>query len=111
MTNPFRSEAEAYRFVVGTLVFFGVIALATALGGHWWGLGVFVVASAVAAWLVFRRSEKQARPAVVPTQGAGDDRKRVLVVANETVTGAKLRDCIRAETASQDASVLVVTPA
>ena len=112
MTNPFRSEAEAYRFVVGTLVYFGAIALATALGGRWWGLGVFVVASAAAVWLVFRRGERQAPPAtVVPTQGAGDDRKRVLVVANETVAGAKLRDRITAETAAQNASVLVVTPA
>ena len=111
MTNPLRSEAEAYRFVVGTLVYFGVIAAATALGGRWWGIGVFVVASAAAAWLVFRPGEKEAPPTVVPTQGTGDDRKRVLVVANETVAGAKLRDCIRAETGSGDSTVLVLCPA
>ena len=37
MRNPFRSEAEAYRFLIGTVVYFAAIAIATALGGRWWG--------------------------------------------------------------------------
>jgi membrane protein implicated in regulation of membrane protease activity len=109
--NPFRSEAEAYRFVIGTAAYFLAIALATALGGRWWGLGVFVVASVVALWLFFRRGAKEKPPVVVPTQGAGDPLRRILVVANETVAGTKLRDAIRAAAGDANAQVLVITPA
>jgi hypothetical protein len=111
MTNPFRSEAEAYRFVIGTVVYFGAIAIATAVGGRWWGLGVFVVASVVALWIFFRRGSKEKPPAVVPTRGADDAQKRILVVANETVAGARLRDAIKTAAEGDKASVLVVSPA
>jgi hypothetical protein len=110
--NPFRSEAEAFRFVIGALVYFGVIALAAALGGRWWGVGVFVAASAVVIWIYFfRRRPAEAPPVVVPTQGADDDRKRIMVVANETVAGQELRDCVRKEAAGAKSTVLVVSPA
>ena len=36
MKNPFRSEAEAFRFVLGTAVYFAAIAIAAAAGGFWW---------------------------------------------------------------------------
>ena len=111
MKNPFRSEAEAYRFVLGTAAYFLAIALATALGGRWWGLAVFVVASVVALWIFFRRGAKQKPPAVVPTRGADDSLKRILVVANETVAGSRLRDAIKAAADDGKASVLVVSPA
>ena len=46
MKNPFRSEADAFRLVIGAVVYFGAIAIAAVAGGRWWGLGVFVVLSA-----------------------------------------------------------------
>ena len=52
MKNPFRSEAEAYRFVIGTVVYFAAIVVATALGGRWWGIGVFVALSVLGPDLV-----------------------------------------------------------
>jgi len=108
--NPFRSEAQAYRFVIGTAVYFIVIAVATALGGRWVGLGVFVVLSVLALVWFFRRVPKEAPDVTAPKQHA-DDGRRILVVANETAGGLELRDAIRAAAGETRASVLVVCPA
>ena len=44
MINPFRSEAEAFRFLIRTIAYFAVIAIA-AMINTWLGLAVFVVAT------------------------------------------------------------------
>ena len=41
MINPLRSEAEAFRFLIASIVYFGAIVIAAVAGGKWWGLGVF----------------------------------------------------------------------
>jgi len=110
MRNPLRSEAEAYRFLIGTVVYFVAIAVATALGGRWIGLAVFVVLSVLVLVWFFRRETREQPPASAPRPHAGDER-RILVVANETVGGAELRDAIRAAAGDRRASVLVVSPA
>ena len=111
MRNPFRSEAEAYRFVLGTVVYFASIVVATAVGGRWWGLGVFVVVSAaVLAWF-FRREARRRPPASAPPHRGDEDERRILVVANETVAGGRLRDEIRTAAEGHRANVLVVSPA
>ena len=110
MKNPFRSEADAFRLVIGAVVYFGAIAIAAAVGGTWWGLGVFVVlSSAVGLWLL--RREARERPAVAPRHRGVESERRVLVVANETVVGAALRDEIGRAVEGADATVLVVSPA
>ncbi len=109
MKNPFRSEADAFRLVIGAVVYFGAIAIAAVAGGRWWGLGVFVVLSAaVAVWIL--RREGRARPAVAPRPRGGDE-DRILVVANETVAGEALREAVREAATGGRASVLVVCPA
>lgn len=111
MKNPFRSEAEAYRFVLGTVVYFGAIVIATAVGGRWWGLGVFVVVTlAVLGWF-FRREARERPPASAPQHRGGEDERRILVVAHETVAGARLREEIKAAAEGYRAQVLVVSPA
>ena len=95
MKNPFRSEAEAYRFVMGTVVYFAAIVIATAVGGRWWGLGAFVVVTVGGAALGLlpaelvsaRRSRRHGTESV-------EGERRILVVANETVAGGALRDAI-----------------
>jgi len=52
--NPLRSEAEAFRFLLGTIVYFMLIVGATLIGGRWLGLAVFVLATVGAVWLVKR---------------------------------------------------------
>ncbi len=111
MRNPFRSEAEAYRFLLGTVVYFAAIVIATAVGGRWWGVGIFVVLSvAVLAWFFRREARERPTPAAPPHRGGEQDR-RILVIANETVAGAALRSEIRAAAESHRTQVLVVCPA
>jgi hypothetical protein len=111
MRNPLRSEAEAYRFVLGTVVYFAAIVIATAVGGRWWGIGVFVVLSvAVLAWF-FRREARVRPPAAAPPHRGAEDERRILVIANETVAGAALRDAIKAASKGARAQVRVVSPA
>ncbi len=54
MLNPLRSEGEAFRFLLATVVYFAAIAIAAAAGGRWVGLGVFVCLTLAAAWLWLR---------------------------------------------------------
>jgi hypothetical protein len=111
MKNPFRSEAEAFKFVLGTAVYFAAIAIAAAAGGFWWGLGVFLVLSvAVGVWF-FRREARERQPAAIPAHRGGEDERRILVIANETVAGLALRSQIRAATEGYRSHVLVVCPA
>src|SRR5919204_4346018 len=51
--NPFRSEAEAYRFVWLTIGYFGLI-VAGALINRWLGLAVFIVLSAIVLFFYVR---------------------------------------------------------
>jgi hypothetical protein len=109
--NPFRSEAEAYRFVLGTVVYFAAIVIATAVGGRWWGLGVFVVVTVAVLLWVFRREVRE-RPVLAPSRNRSvEGERRILVVANETVAGGALRDAIMAAAEGARANVLVVSPA
>jgi hypothetical protein len=111
MRNPFRTEAEAYRFVLGTVVYFAAIVVATAVGGRWWGVGVFVVLSAAVLVWFFRREARERPPAAAPPHRGAADETRILVVANETVAGGALRAAIQAAAEGARASVLVVSPA
>jgi hypothetical protein len=109
--NPFRSEAEAYRFVLGTVVYFAAIVIATAVGGRWWGLGVFVVVTVAVLLWVFRREVRE-RPVLAPSRNRSvEGERRILVVANETVAGGALRDAIKVAAEGARANVLVVSPA
>ncbi|TML89140.1 MAG: universal stress protein [Actinobacteria bacterium] len=110
MRNPLRSEAEAYRFLWLTIVYFAAIVLASLVGGRWWGVGVFVLLTAVGAWLFLRREETGEMTREIPARRPADQ-KRILVVANETVGGQTLRETIRDKAAGGPSQVLVVTPA
>lgn len=111
MKNPFRSEAEAFRFLLGTVVYFAAVAIATAVGGRWVGLAVFVVLSVLVLVWFFRRETREVPPATAPTRRSAEDERRILVVANETVGGGELRDAIQSAAGNRRASVLVVSPA
>ncbi|HZO62089.1 MAG TPA: hypothetical protein VFB35_03835 [Gaiellaceae bacterium] len=111
MRNPFRSEAEAYRFVLGTVAYFLAIVIADVVGGRWWGLGVFVVLSVLVLLWFFRREAREQPPASAPRQRGDDEERRILVVANETVAGRRLREAIQSAAAGRRTNVLVVSPA
>jgi uncharacterized membrane protein len=111
MKNPLRSEADAYRFLLLTVGYFGAIVIAAVLGGRWAGLGVFLLLSGVGAALYLRRGEPA--PPVDSTAGrpTPEGERRILVVANETVGGGPLREEIRKRSEGVREHVLVVCPA
>ena len=110
MQNPFRSEAEAFRFLIRTIAYFAVIAVA-ALINTWLGVAVFVIATGVIVWWLFFRGDPTRPIQRAPARHGGEGERLILVVANETVGGATLRDRIRERSEGIRTEVLVVAPA
>ena len=112
MANPLRSEGEAFRFLLGTVVYFALIAIAGVINA-WAGLVVFIVLTiAVAAW--WWRSRQPAPPRqATGIRGRAPGPQRILVIANETVGGAPLLDKIKevASSSEDTTNVHVVSPA
>jgi hypothetical protein len=110
MINPLRSEAEAFRFLIASIVYFGAIVVASVAGGTWVGLGVFIALTAgvLGWWAQARRDERPQKTAPRP-HAAGE--RRILVIANETVGGHTLRSAILERSLDVREEVLVVTPA
>jgi len=107
--NPLRSEAEAFRFLIASIVYFGAIVIASLIN-KWAGVAVFVLLSAlVAAWWL--RARREERPRQTVPRPHADGERRILVVANETVAGHTLRSMILERSLDVREEVLVVTPA
>ena len=110
MRNPFRSEQEAFRFLLLTIVYFALIVVA-ALIDKWVGLAVFVVLSLIAGYFAFVRGRDERPARVAPTLTHPEGERRILVIANETVGGRVLRDVIAEKSEGVRENVLVVAPA
>jgi hypothetical protein len=109
MRNPFRTEAEAFRFVWLTIIYFALIVIGSLIN-TWLGLGVFIGETAILVWwIVTRGRREQPIPQVPPSHD--DGYHRILVVANETVGGGELLKEIRRRAEAVDEQVLVVCPA
>jgi hypothetical protein len=111
MINPLRSEAEAYRFLLLTVGYFAAIAIAALAIGPWAGFVVFLVLTAAGAVYVLRAHRAEPPRQAVPSRRGLENERRILVIANETVGGERLRDEIRQRSEGYDEQVLVVTPA
>ena len=107
MRNPFRTEAEAFGFVLVCVALFAAVAVAGVLGGGWVALAVFVVLAAGVAFYVKAEPKPPDEPVL---SREGGERQRILVIANETVAGRALRSEV-VRRAGEDADVLVVCPA
>ena len=108
--NPFRSEAEAYRFLLLTVVYFALIVAAAAIA-TWLGVVVFAFLTAAAVWLWMRsRHDEPVQRASVARRG-GEGERRILVIANETVGGEELLAVVQRKAEGVQAHVLVVCPA
>jgi GABA permease len=107
--NPVHSEASAYRFLFFTIG--GVVAIAVAVhtAGKGAGFGVLAVL-VVAAFVRGRPKRAPERPRPIATHGENGVR-RILVVANETLGGARLFDEIRSRSEGYRLHVLVLCPA
>jgi GABA permease len=107
MRNPLRSEAEAFRFLVVSIVG-ALIIVAGAYIDTWVGVAAAVIViGAIARWYW-----RQPSPTMPRLRVESDDAMhRILVVANETVGGPELRDELRQRAGTDRAKVLVVAPA
>jgi hypothetical protein len=110
MQNPFRSEAEAFRFVIQTLAYFALIVIA-ALIHPWLGVAVFVALTVFVVWWLFFRGERQRPVQTTPTRRSAEGERRILVIANETVGGETLRKAIQQRAEGVREEILVVVPA
>jgi hypothetical protein len=109
--NPFRSEAEAYRFLLLTIGYFALIVAAAALN-TWLGVAVFVVLTAAVLWLWLRsRPDDAPMPSTVRPAPHAEGERRILVVANETVGGEELLSVLRSKAEGVREEILVVCPA
>lgn len=109
MRNPFRTEAEAFRFVWLTIIYFALIVVASVIN-TWLGLGVFIGETAILIWwLVTRGLREEPVPQTPPTHEDGEH--RILVIANETVGGEELLAAIKHKVEGVRAQVFVVCPA
>ncbi len=111
MINPLRSEAEAYRFLLLTVGYFAAIAIATLTLGTWAGVVVFLALTLAGAVYVVRASRTELPRQAVPSRRGRANERRILVIANETVGGERLRDEIHTRSEGYDEQVFVVTPA
>ena len=111
MPNPLRSEGEAFRFLLGAVVYFAAIAIAGVIN-EWAGLVVFIVLTVgvIVWWWRAQRREPHPVEAVAVPHGP-DDERRILVIANETVEGEPLLDMVEERAHGYRANVLVVAPA
>jgi hypothetical protein len=111
MINPLRSEAEAYRFLLLTVGYFAAIAIAALVIGKWAGMIVFLALTLAGVVYVVRASRTEPPRQAVPSRRGRANERRILVIANETVGGERLRDEIHSRSEGYDEHVLVVTPA
>jgi hypothetical protein len=110
--NPLRSEGEAFRFLLGTVVYFALIAIAGVINA-WAGLVVFIVLTIAVVWWWWSSRQPAPPRQATSIRGGAPGEKRILVIANETVGGAPLLDKIkeRASSSEDTAKVHVVSPA
>lgn len=100
MRMPIRSEAEAVRFVFASAAVIAISVLLGLVTTAWLGVAVFAVALVVGAIAYLRADNPDHRTPLRDAElephphGARGSMRHVLVVANETLGGAGLRDRI-----------------
>ena len=111
MSNPFRSEAQAFRLVLVTVGAFAVIAVASLLGGAWVGVPVWALLTGAAAtfYLMQRRATREIPTA--PPHVGGTDERQILVVVDGIAADGTIAGAIEQASAGYRTRVLVVCPA
>jgi hypothetical protein len=111
MQNPFRSEADAYRFLLIGVGYFALIVAAKLAFGTWPAFLVFLVLTIATVLWIMRGGKREAPVRMTSTRHGAEDERRILVIANETVGGEALREVIAERAAGVREEVLVVCPA
>jgi hypothetical protein len=109
--SPFRSEAEAFRFLFVTVGAFAVIAAASLLGGAWVGVPAWAVLTAAAAtYYVAQRRAAREIPTAPPHVG-GEGERQILVVLDGTAADESAVGAIEEAWDGYRKRILVVCPA
>jgi len=109
--NPLRTEAEAFSFVLAAALCFLAVGIAAALGGPAAALASVLSLGLGASIGIYLKSDSPEREPAVWARRAPGERRRILVVANETLPGHSLRDEIQNRSGPGAAEVLLVAPA
>ena len=107
MRNPLRSEAEAFRFLVVSIVG-ALVIVAGAFINTWVGVAAAVIVVGVIARWYWRQPSP---PAPRLHVASDDSMHRILVIANETVGGEALRAELEQRAHAPATEILVVAPA
>ena len=106
MRNPLRSEEDAFRLVLVTIAYGGLIVIGSAFAWTY-GLALVAVATLLAvSWLLMGGKSEGRLAQAPPLHRPGE--RRILVIANETVSGNRLLSEIARRSPTD---VLVVSPA
>ena len=111
MRNPLRTEAEAFSFVLAAAACFLAVGIAAVLGGPAAALASLVSLGFGAAVGIYLKSDPLEREPAVWARRAPGERRRILVVANESLPGRSLREEIENRAAPDEAEVLLIAPA
>src|SRR5919106_96765 len=110
MHNPLRSEADAFRWIVvigiGAASVIGLTLLTRPAVGVVWAAALVGFGLGL-AW----RSSRGTLPRSVRPSRGGDGKRRLLVVANQTVGARALLNEIQNRARGAETEILVVTPA
>ena len=109
MRNPFKNEESAFRFVLGTIVYFALIVVASRIA-TWLGFVTFITLT-LGAIVLLRGGKPTPRPREHLAHEPVEDTWRILVVANETLEGEHLRNEIVRMSLGVSEDVFVVCPA
>jgi hypothetical protein len=110
--NPLRSEEDAFRFTVIVAVLVAPVALAAIVVSSTAAIvvGAGVVVGVVVGLFLLKRDEPSEK-LLLGRSRPEDGRRRILVVANETLHGQALRAEIVHRTGGRESEVRVVCPA
>jgi hypothetical protein len=108
--NPLRDEESAFHFVLGTIAYFALIVVASWIS-TWLGVLAFIGATALVVLRACRSwASSRTPPATDEGRAAVEDTLRILVVANETLLGERLREVVLRLADGMAEDVLVVCP-
>jgi hypothetical protein len=108
MKNPLRDEASAFQVVLLTLAGALFVVLAAWIN-TWLGVAVFLALVCAALWAV--RGGIRQRPRQTHVVHDDGPSRKILVLANETVSGEELLHQVGTMAASARGDVLIVCPA
>jgi hypothetical protein len=110
MHNPLRSEADAFRWIVVIGIGCAAVVALTLLTRPAIGVALATALIGFGAGIAWRNSRGSLRGSVRLSRG-GDAKRRLLVVANQTVGGRALLREIENRSRGAETEILVITPA